>query len=135
MVDSDPLVASSVHRIPAQNSQRDGRSLPRQGRDHLIQWDVWISVGFFTETTGYLRNPETRRTPSYVLKVGREAREVGEIVPPPPIMPPGLSRLVNVGDKTFLVNQTPRVSIESIESIDCLIYIIINRLLDLYNNQ
>ena len=25
-----------------------------------------ISKGFFTETTGSLRNPETRRTPSYI---------------------------------------------------------------------
>ena len=29
VADSDPLVASSVHRTPAQNSQREGRSLPR----------------------------------------------------------------------------------------------------------
>ena len=50
-----------MHRTPAQNSQREGRSLPRQGRDHLFQWNVGISVGFFTETTGNLRNPETRR--------------------------------------------------------------------------
>ena len=40
VADSDPLVASSVHRTPAQNSQREGRSLQR--------------------------NPETRRTPSYI---------------------------------------------------------------------
>ena len=32
---SDPLVASSVRVNCAQNSQREGRSLPRQGRDHL----------------------------------------------------------------------------------------------------
>ena len=55
-----------LHRISnffcARNSQR---SLPRQGRDHLFQWDVWISVGFFTETTGSLRNPETLRNPSH----------------------------------------------------------------------
>ena len=37
--------ASSVHRTPAQNSQREGRSLPRQDRDHLSQWDARISVG------------------------------------------------------------------------------------------
>ena len=49
----------------ARNSQQEGRSLPRQGGDHLTQWDVGISVGFFTDTTGSLRNPETRRTPSY----------------------------------------------------------------------
>ena len=48
---SDPLVASSVHRTPAQNLQREGRSLPPEGRDHLFQWDVGISVGFSTETT------------------------------------------------------------------------------------
>ena len=35
----------------ARNSQREGRSLPRQGRDHLSQWDVGISVEFSTETT------------------------------------------------------------------------------------
>ena len=67
VADSDPLVASFVHRPPAQNSQREGRSLPRQGQDHLSQSDVGISAGFFTETTGCLRNTETRRTPSYVV--------------------------------------------------------------------
>ena len=66
VAESDPLVASSVRVFCARNSQREGRSLPRQGRDHLFQWDVGISVGFFTETTGSLRNPETRRTPSYI---------------------------------------------------------------------
>ena len=65
VADSDPLVAISVHRTPAQNPQREARSLPRQGRGHLSQWDDRISVGFFTETTGPLHNPETRRTPSY----------------------------------------------------------------------
>ena len=54
-----------MHKTPGQNSQREGRSLPRQGRGPLFQWDVGISVGFFTETTGSLRNPETRRNPSY----------------------------------------------------------------------
>ena len=49
----------------AQNLQREGRSLPREGRGPLFQWDVGINVGFFTETTGSLRNPKTRRTPSY----------------------------------------------------------------------
>ena len=58
--------ASSVRVFCARNSQREGRSLPRQGRNHLSQWDVGISVGFFTETAGSLRNPETRRTPSYM---------------------------------------------------------------------
>ena len=57
----------SVHRTPAQNSQREGRTLPREGRGPLFQWDVGISVGFTTETTGSLRNYKTRRTPSYVL--------------------------------------------------------------------
>ena len=37
----------------------------REGRGPLFQWNVGISVGFSTETTGPLRNPETRRTPSY----------------------------------------------------------------------
>ena len=60
--DSDPLFASSVRVFCALNSQRAGRSLPGQGRDHLFQWVMGISVGFFTETTG---NPETRRNPSY----------------------------------------------------------------------
>ena len=49
----------------ARNSQREGRSLPRQGRDHLFQWDVGIIVGFSTDTIGSLRNPETRRNPLY----------------------------------------------------------------------
>ena len=56
----------SVRVFCARNSQQEGRSLPRQGRDHLFQWRMGISVGFFTETTGSLRNPETRRTPSYI---------------------------------------------------------------------
>ena len=34
-----------LHRKPAQNSQREGRSLPREGRGPLFQWDVGISVG------------------------------------------------------------------------------------------
>ena len=81
MADSDPLGASSVHRTPAQNSQREGRSLPRQGRDHLFQWDVGISVGFLTETTGSLRNAEIRRTPSnglsmYSLSKGMNLQDV-----------------------------------------------------------
>ena len=67
VADSDPLVASSVLVLCARNSQREGgRSLPRQGLDHHSQWDVGINVGFFTETTGSLRNPETRHNPSYV---------------------------------------------------------------------
>ena len=37
----------------------------RNERD-LFQWGIGISVGFFTETTGFLPNPETRRTPSFV---------------------------------------------------------------------
>ena len=60
MEDSDPLIASSGHRIPAQNSQREGRG-------PLFQWDAGISVGLSTENTGSIRNPETRRTPSYGL--------------------------------------------------------------------
>ena len=43
----------------AQNSQREGRG-------PLFQRDIGISVGFFTETTGSLRDPDTLRTPSYV---------------------------------------------------------------------
>ena len=49
-----------MHRTHAQNSQREGRG-------PLFQWAVGISVWFSTETTGSLRNPETRRTPSYTL--------------------------------------------------------------------
>ena len=67
VADSDPLVVKSVHRTPAQNSQREGRSLPQQGWDHLFQCDVGISVGFFTVTTGSLPNPETRHIPSCVI--------------------------------------------------------------------
>ena len=61
-----PSRCDSVHRTLAQNSQREGRSLPRQGRYHLFRLDVGISVGFYTETTGSLRNPKTRRTPPYL---------------------------------------------------------------------
>ena len=69
VADSDPLVASSVRVFCARNSQWEGRSLPRQGRDYLSQLDVGICVGFSTETTGSKRNPKTWRTPpSYVYK-------------------------------------------------------------------
>ena len=51
----------------ARNSQKEGRSLLRQSRDHIFQWDVGVSMGLFTESTGSLRNPETRRIPSYVV--------------------------------------------------------------------
>ena len=63
----EPVVSvSSVRVFCPRNSQREGQSLPRHDRDHLSQWDVEISVGFFTETTGSLLNPETRRYPSYI---------------------------------------------------------------------
>ena len=52
--DSESLDASSVRVFCVRNSQREGRSLPREGRDHLFQWDVGISVGFSTGTTGSL---------------------------------------------------------------------------------
>ena len=63
MADSDPLVASSVYRTPEQDSQLDGRSLPRQGRDHLFSVGCWDQYG---ETTGSLRNPVTSE--AYALK-------------------------------------------------------------------
>ena len=63
----------SLHRTPAQNLQREGRSHPRESRDHLYQWDVGISAGSSTETTSSQRNPETRRTPSFVQGNGEEA--------------------------------------------------------------
>ena len=63
--DSDPLAASSV-RLCAQNSQREGRS-------PVFKWDVWIDVGSTTQTAGSLRNPETRRTPSYICTCQRKA--------------------------------------------------------------
>ena len=69
VADSDPLVASSVRVFCARNSQREGRSLPRQGRDYLFQWDVGISERFSTQTTGSLRNLETRRNPSYISQI------------------------------------------------------------------
>ena len=58
---SDPLVASSVH---TRKELATGRSLQREGRSQVFQWDVWFGVGSSTETAGSLRNPETRRTPS-----------------------------------------------------------------------
>ena len=66
MTDYAGPVASSVHRTTAQNSQREGRSLPRQGRDNFSQWGMGIRVGFFTETTSFLRYPGVRGSPSYV---------------------------------------------------------------------
>ena len=65
VTDSDPLVASSVRLFRARISRREGRSLPRQGRDQLFQWGLG-SVWFFTDTTGSLRNPGNRRTPSNI---------------------------------------------------------------------
>ena len=85
--ESDPFVASSVHRTPAQKSQRvrEGRSLQREGRSPVFQWDVWIGVGSATRgsescfsvgcvdwcwvfhgDSNSLRNPGTRCTPSYI---------------------------------------------------------------------
>ena len=57
VADSEPLVASSMRVFCARNSQREVRSRPREGREHLFQWDVGISVGFSTGTTGSLRYP------------------------------------------------------------------------------
>ena len=59
VADPDPLVASSVRVFCAKDSQREGRS-------PVFQWDVLIVVGSSTETAGSLRNPETRRTPTYL---------------------------------------------------------------------
>ena len=67
--DSDPLVASSVHRTPAQNSQREGLNLQREDRSPIFQWDVWIGLGPPAVTAGSLRKPETRRTPSCSITV------------------------------------------------------------------
>ena len=67
VADSDPLVAGSVWVFCARNSQREGWSLPREGRGPLFQWGMGISVGFFTETTSFLRNPGVRRSPSYMV--------------------------------------------------------------------
>ena len=33
----------------------------------FLLWGIGISVGFFTETTSFLRNPGVRRSPSYLL--------------------------------------------------------------------
>ena len=51
------------------NSQREGRSLPKEVQGLLFQCNVGISVGFSTETTGSLCNLESRRTPSYVSTI------------------------------------------------------------------
>ena len=59
------LLKPSRCEFRAQNSQREGRSLSRQGRDHFSQWGMGISVGFFTETTTFIRNPGVQRSPSY----------------------------------------------------------------------
>ena len=64
VTDSNPRVASSVRVFCACNSQREGRNLPWQGRDHFSQWGMGISVGFFTETTSFLPKPGPRHTPS-----------------------------------------------------------------------
>ena len=60
---------NTVRVFCARSSQREGRSLSRhEGRDHFSQWGKGISVGFFTETTSFLRNPGVRRSPSYEEK-------------------------------------------------------------------
>ena len=63
--DSDPLVARSV-RVRVLWTELATRGSSTTGRGPLFQWDVGISVWFSTETTDSIRNPETRRTPSYM---------------------------------------------------------------------
>ena len=41
-----------------------------KGSESVFQWDVRICVGSSEETAGSLRNPETRRTPSYIHWAG-----------------------------------------------------------------
>ena len=62
--------------LRARNSQNTRKELATRGsesvttrRDHSSQWGMRIHVGFFTETTSFLRNPGVRRSPSYA---GRE---------------------------------------------------------------
>ena len=46
--DPDPLVASSVRVFCAQNLQREGRTLPREGWGPVFQLDVGIILGLGT---------------------------------------------------------------------------------------
>ena len=51
--DPDPVMTDS--------DLREGLSLSQQGQDNFSQWGMGISVGFFTETTSFLRNPMVER--------------------------------------------------------------------------
>ena len=77
---------------------RGSESLPRQGRDHLFQWDV--GVGFFTEITGSLRNPEARRTPSCLPDITLELN-YGAAWQYPMVLHPGFFFF-----NTFILNYT-----------------------------
>ena len=52
-------------RVSCTELATKGSESATTGSGPLFQWDVGISVGFSTETTGFLPNPWTRRTPSY----------------------------------------------------------------------
>ena len=63
-VDSDPLVRN-LYRLRTISSILH-RFLTRES-EFTFQWDTQICVGSSTETAGFLRNPETWCTPSYVI--------------------------------------------------------------------
>ena len=50
-----PQIVRNLHRIVT------------RGSESTFQWDTQICVRSSTETAGSLRNPETRRTPSFVI--------------------------------------------------------------------
>ena len=86
VTDSDPLVASSLRVFCAWNSQNTRKELATRGwesvticRDHSSQWGMRIRVGFFTETTSFLRNPRVRRNSSYVTAVMDISAEIRKI--------------------------------------------------------
>ena len=63
--DYDPLVRVLCGLLITSKVRNPRRILPK-GSESVFQWNVWIGVESSAETAGSLRNPETRRTPSYV---------------------------------------------------------------------
>ena len=53
-----------VHQFRAQNNSTELATGGSESWDHLSLWDFGISVGFFMETSGSLRNPKIWCTPS-----------------------------------------------------------------------
>ena len=78
-VDSDPLVGNLCGLIISYFVRNTHKFLTR-GTEWTFQWDTQICVRSSTETVGSLRDPETRRTPSYVCPVPLNAKVLNLIL-------------------------------------------------------